>query len=100
MAMGESVVWGDPSQGIMSITNEHFNSYYRAFVLIYGVWLAFEVMEEVREEFADQWPAEERDIYATWLAALIGPAISLRQFLTCAERCYRRLLSKREMYNM
>lgn len=91
------MVWGDPIQGIMSITNEHFNSYYRAFVLTYGVWLAFEVMEEVREEFANQWPEEETDIYVTWMAALIVPAISLRQppIVTTEELRWPRRPSKR-----
>ena len=73
------MVWGNPSQGIVSITNKNFNSYYRAFVLTYGFWLAAKVIEEVKKEFADQWPEEETHIYHTWLSALIGHAMSARQ---------------------
>ena len=73
------MVWKNFDEGIVSITNKNFDAYYRAFVLTYGVWLTFEAMNEVIEVFPDQWRAEDKDIYATWLGALIVPAISLRQ---------------------
>jgi hypothetical protein len=73
------MVWKNFDKGVVSITNKNFDAYYRAFVLTYGVWLTHEVMNEVMEEFPDQWREEDRDIYATWLGALIVPAISLRR---------------------
>lgn len=50
----------------MSITNKNFDVYYRRFVLTYGAWLATKSMDEVREEFPEQWRKGAKSDYDTW----------------------------------
>ena len=69
------MVWGNPNTGRFSITNKNFETYYRRFVLIYGVWLCSEVMEEIRAEFPDKWPEDHEESYSMWLTLVIVPAI-------------------------
>jgi len=69
------MVWGDATTGYFTVANRNFDTYYRKFVLVYGAWLAMEVMTEVQEEFPSEWPEEEDDAYGIWLAFLIEPAV-------------------------
>lgn len=59
------MVWGDIAVG-MSITNKNFDAYYRKFALTYGAWLATKAMDEIREEFPEQWRQGGKPDYGIW----------------------------------
>lgn len=62
------MVWGSPDAG-MTVTNKNFDVYYRHFVLTYGAWLTTAIVDEVSEEFTEQWREASEDAYVdyeTW----------------------------------
>lgn len=59
------MVWGDPEVG-MVITNKNFDVYYRHFVLTYGTWLTTAIVDEVSEEFTEQWSEAAEDAFVDY----------------------------------
>jgi hypothetical protein len=69
------MVWGSSESGIYSISNQNFEQYYSRFVLVYGSWLASEVMIEASKQFPGEWPEEEEGSFSMLLALFVKPAV-------------------------
>ncbi len=82
------MVWGNRETNLHSITNRNFDTYYRKFALVYGAWVATEVVFEIINQFPDKWPKEEDDAYNIWLAFLIEPAV---------RHCFPPIVTEREL---
>jgi hypothetical protein len=66
------MVWGTPG-GSFNVSSRSFATYYRAFGLVYGVWLIAEVFEKLVEpEFNQECRLIDEDAYNVWLAIVIG----------------------------
>jgi len=72
------MVWRDRESGAYSITNRNFAQYYRRFSLLYGAWIASQVIHLAMEEYAIELTTEQDRMFCVWLALLIIPAIKQR----------------------
>lgn len=69
------MVWGDSRSGTYSISSHNFEQYYSRFALVYGSWLASDVMMTISSRFPNEWPEEEEDSFSILLALFVKPAI-------------------------
>jgi hypothetical protein len=69
------MVWVNGESENVSISNRNFEQYYRRFALIYGAWIASEVIAVIEEEFPASFPSEKEDCFSIWLAIVVKPAV-------------------------
>jgi hypothetical protein len=69
------MVWRDSRSSTYSISSHGFEQYYSRFALVYGSWLASEVMTTVSSQFPNEWLEEEEDSFSILLALFVKPAI-------------------------
>jgi hypothetical protein len=72
------MVWFDQATKLASVTNTNFQQYYRRFALVYGSWIASEVMAVVTQEFPGSLPKELEQPFNFWLALTVIPAVTHR----------------------
>jgi hypothetical protein len=72
------MVWYDKTTKRASITNRNFQQYYQRFGLVYGSWIASEVISVVTEEFPGSLPEKLREPFGIWFALTVIPAIVRR----------------------
>jgi hypothetical protein len=72
------MVWFDQATKLASVTNRNFQQYYRRFALVYGSWIASEVIAVVTQEFPGSLPKELEEPFNIWLALTVIPAVSHR----------------------
>jgi hypothetical protein len=67
------MVWGDLERHIFTIDSHHFENYYVSFALVYGIWLASEVIDRIaKPEFPDEFQLIDEQSYNVWLTVVLA----------------------------
>jgi len=69
------MVWVDSSAGHGDISSRHLEQHYRRVALIYGAWIANQVIEVITDEFPGAFPENKEDSFGIWMAIVVAPAV-------------------------
>ena len=72
------MVWTDSSAGHGDISSRHLEQHYRRVALIYGAWIAGEIIEVISEEFPGAFPESNEDSFGIWMTIVVKPAVVQR----------------------
>lgn len=69
------MVWGNPNEGVFSVSNNELDRHYSRFALIYGTWLMDGVLGAAARELPELNHRMQSDAYGIWLATLLMPTL-------------------------